>query len=65
MDRPVGRDLALDGIEKANEFLMPVALQSPPTGPDPPASLQIHIPLRIAQRRTKRRRAKPQMGVFC
>ena len=26
VDRPVGRDLALDGIEKADEFEMPVAL---------------------------------------
>src|SRR5271169_2276086 len=30
MDRLGGRDLALDSIEKANEFLMPVALHAAP-----------------------------------
>ena len=30
MDRLVGRHLALDGIEKADEFLMPVALHAAP-----------------------------------
>src|SRR5205807_1291444 len=30
VDRPVGRDLALDGIEKADEFEMPVALHAAP-----------------------------------
>ncbi len=30
MDRLVGRDLALDGIEEADEFLMPVALHAAP-----------------------------------
>jgi hypothetical protein len=27
MDRPIGRDLTLDSIKKANEFEMAVALQ--------------------------------------
>jgi hypothetical protein len=30
MDRPIGRDLALDGIEEANEFEMAVALHAAP-----------------------------------
>jgi hypothetical protein len=37
MDGLVGRHLTLDGIEKANEFLVPVALHAAPSAEVPPS----------------------------